>query len=458
MISILTATLSLGLGGLRAQDAAPPAATPPPQEAAKPATPPATEAAGVADFLDDSPEALGAVSNEAIKSAQAHVTRKNWVIGRNKDGRYIAVGSSPIAGKPTDYNFPAQRVNAHQKAMLDAKTRIAGFYESNIRTEVVQNYGTGSAIRRDREAREAAERNKSAGMLAKARLLLTAKLDRQLREEGVALDSPDAARRAGELLNHDSFSQLVEITARASVTGLVCSKIFEENGQMAVVAYYSESSRILARAIEGKGNLPKVEPRKDGTLKQWVASLPTTDLYPSIGVQLASDEEGNLVLLSYAQAPAQTESKNALRNARSLAESLANGYIRQFAGELVTLDNTVELLERAEEFDSGVINELSDSYQDTTIRAVAGKLAIAGIQDYRTSWQTKDKRSGKIIVGVVRGWSLPSAQAAREESRRIKLPPRHPAAGPQTPATQASGTDPVKNGAYQAQSIESEDF
>lgn len=413
--------------------------------------------AGVADaasFLDNSPEAIGAVTDAALESAQNWIAKKGWVMGANPDGRYVAIGAASVSANPSDFRFSQMRANAYTKAMLAAKVEVAKFIGTNIKSSVLHQYGQGSEIRREREAAASAAAEavarKSAGLLEKTEMLLSAKLDNELKKEGVALESPQAAARAEKLLNSDRFSQLVETSAKAAVAGLVCAKIFEENGRLAVVAYYSDNTRVLAGAIAGTGAAPVVPSNPD--LGEWIAALTPAQLYPTFGVQLKSDENGNMVLLSFGQAVSETNSPNAVRNAHTQAETMADGYIRQFAGEVASYDNVVENLEKTNEFDNGVIDATSETFQETVLKTVAPKLKISGVQTVK-NWQTKDTRSGKFIVGVVKKWTLADAQTAKNVGAKLSRPPEREGG-----AQAAQSPVPAKNTPYKIESMESADF
>lgn len=416
----------------------------------------AAGAADAADFLDNSPEAIGAVTNAALESAQDWIEKKGWVMGANPDGRYVAVGAAPVSANPSDFRFSQMRANAYTKAMLAAKVEVAKFIGTNIRTLVLHQYGQGSEIRREREAAAAAAAEvtarKNAGLLEKTRMLLSAKLDNELKKEGVAMESPQAAARAEKIVNNDQFSQLIETSAKAAVAGLVCAKIFEENGRLAVVAYYSDNTRVLAGAIAGTGAAPVVPPNPG--LGEWLAALTPVQLYPTFGVQLKSDENGSMVVLSFGQAVSETNSPNAVRNARTQAETMADGYIRQFAGEVASYDNVVENLEKTNEFDSGVIDATVETFQETVLKTVAPNLKISGIQTVK-NWQTKDTRSGKFIVGVVKKWTLADAQTAKDAEAKLSRPPSVETGAQATPA---SAPAPAKNTPYKIESMESADF
>jgi hypothetical protein len=94
---------------------------------------------------------------------------------------------------------------------------------------------------------------------------------------------------------------------------------------------------------------------------------------------------------------------------------------------------------------------MSDSFQETAIKEVGDKLDISGLQDART-WETKDKRSGNIICGVVKKWSFASARAARNMAAG-----RSPARAESTPSG-ASGAGGERNNKYKIESQESLDF
>lgn len=419
-----------------------------PQEISAPAV--AQQNDDVASFLDSSPESLGAVTNQALESAQNWVAQKGWNMGGgNPGGRYVAVGSAPIPVAPSDQRFAQMRVNAFTKAMLDAKANLAKNLAIEIKTDVSHLYGQGSDLRKQREEAAAAAARKNAGMFSKIKMLVMAKLDAMLEKEGVLPDSKKAAEMARKELNSDTFSQLVETSAKAAVSGVVCAKIFEENGRLAVVATYSDNTRLLADAFMGYGALQRGA--HPGNLREWLKALTPAQLYPSFGVQIRSDEKGNMVVLSFGQAVAQTDSSQSQRNATTRAETLADSYIRQFAGEVVSYATIVENLEQTKEFPGEMYDATVEDFQQTALRSASDRLKISGIQTARL-WQTKDTRSGKIINGVVRIWSIESSNEAQRVGAELARPPGQ--RGPSTSSSPAQGTGK----SYKTESIEGEDF
>ena len=87
-----------------------------------------------------------AVGNEAAveqKSVQdvvqEYLDAKGWTEGQNakKDGSriYVSTGYGTILAPLEDISYSDSRVNAYNKAMLDAKTKMARYLEIWIRTE-----------------------------------------------------------------------------------------------------------------------------------------------------------------------------------------------------------------------------------------------------------------------------------------------------------------------------------
>jgi hypothetical protein len=373
------------------------------------------------DFLDSS-DAPAAFSSQAVSDAETFINQKGWERGRPlPDGRFVAVGTADILGDPSSPNFQLRRRNAFTQAMLDAKRQIAQYYAQSVARSVSFSYGEGDS--RAREAFEVSSpggSNEHLSLIEKAKMLIGAELDAALRSRGVEPNTRQAEAVAEELLDPLNRSQLrdrIERMAEATVGALVVSKIFEDTGTMAVVATYSPATKQLASAMMGQGAAPRVRPRAESqSVGQWLTELSIADLYPTYGVQLTSDEEGNLILLSYGQAMARTESQMSMRNALMAAESDADGYIRSFVGEAVAFSGNQENLELAEEFDDGRLESLVERIQENSINTIASGLSIPGIGTART-WHTRDTRSGAYIVGVVRRWDFASAVTAIQEGR-----------------------------------------
>jgi len=426
--------------------------------------------AGSLSFLAEL-DAQAETTSNAEDSANKYLAEKGWCEGLNeKDGRYVAIGSSGIKGSPSDKNFQDYRVNAYTKAMLDAKSNITKFFAQEISTRAALSITEPmSAAALEKEAEEKAQVPPT--ILQKVKTLIHKKLDKELAKEGVSYDSPKAKKAIEDLNHHESFANIVLSLSKTQVGGLVTSKIFEQDGKIVVVAYYSDKTKILAGAMNGTGAIPKVKARKGDPVGVWVKKLKKSQLYPSMGIQLTSDKDGNIVILSYGQARARSSSHTSIKMGYSKAEKNADGYIRNFAGETVAYAGQMASLEDSKEFVDGTSVSNIESMTDEIIQTEAKALNFSGIQTIH-KWSIPDRRSGETICGVVRMWSLKtsdSANISREQMKdatinrgvHMKAKPTASGSASKSAGEQSSSNTSIINGdtsKYKAQSIESEDF
>ena len=417
---------------------------------------------GSLNFLEEVDSQAEMVPN-ARSSAEDFVVSKGWEIGFNADGRYVAVGSSSIAGSPSDKNFQTSRRIAFQKAMLEAKTEIVKQFSLEISSKLEYALTEPSEFEREEAKKAAAAIEPS--ILDKLRTLAHRKLDKELEKEGVTKEALPEEEVKG-LLNTEDFKKVTEQVARAQVGALVVSKIFEQDGEIAVVAYYSDKTKLLAGAINGTGACPKGKPRKNGSIAEWVRGLKVgTQLYPAMGVQLTTDEDGNIAILSYGQATAKSTSKTSAKAAFAKATANADADIRSFAGEAVAFAQIDKEMQSNKEFDNGTFESETDTSLNQRISAVADKLKITGITTLRT-WNFVDKRSGTGVYGVVRMWSMKTSARANDARESMadaaKNRGGNVAARKAAPANRDAEASAPKNDAetrkYKVESIESEDF
>ena len=77
---------------------------------------------------------------------------------------------------------------------------------------------------------------------------------------------------------------------------------------------------------------------------------------------MTSDEDGNIVILSYGQSKARSKSANSKNMAYEKAVLEADQYIRNFAGETVVYAGEKEMMENSKEYlDNAVEMALDDS-------------------------------------------------------------------------------------------------
>lgn len=421
------------------------------------------------DFLASEGEMPASFSNKASQDAQNYVVNiKKWTMGRNPNGRYVAIGTGDINGNPSSPSFQMKRRNAFVKAMVDAQRQIAQYYSQMVAREVSHSYGEGSPeVAVEMMSSGEMKTPEEISVLDKVEMLIHSELDAQLEERGIEPDSEDAEEVVQDILNQDEFSDTIKRMAKAEVGALVVSKIYEDSGNVAVVATYSANTKKLAGAMTGKGPAPKVRKRNPSkpSIGSWIQSMSIKDLYPSYGVQLTSDPNGNLVIISYGQSIARSASKMSQRNAFMAAETDADGFIRSFVGESVAFDNVKKELENTKEFGTGEIEIQLERIQDTSIKTFADSLKLPGVSTAR-SWSTQDKRSNTFIAGVVRRWDISSAESAMSDASDFEsVGASKGGQGVQSKSSSsaqgsASRTETFSgdSGSYGHQSMESEDF
>ena len=406
---------------------------------------------------ESSPE--DAVANEAAverKTVQdivsEYLSSKGMTEGENtkKDGSsyYVAVGYGVIQAPLDSRSYGDSRVNAYNKAMLDAKAKMAEYLELAIRTETEHDYAEGNF-----SGNEEAERDElSIG--SKIKRLVVAKLDDALRAEGLDPDAADRAARervAKKQLNGDLYKKAISAAARAEITGMQVMCSFEgvpagEKGQIGVVAVWSPKLQAMARSLSLGGKLPS------GVGKRPIKDQIPADkevLLSTFGVQQKIDENGNLVLIGFGQAGAVSDSPTSANAARNKAKMQAMAAIREFAGESVAVETAALNAESVEEFENA-----AESYEDVSayrqnVEAVAKSLKISGIATMK-NWECRHPLTGKTIYGAVCSWSPDSAARAQSMKRSMDA-----AAGPGSVRAPQPVANP--NGSFQGHGADADE-
>lgn len=363
---------------------------------------------------------------------------KGWSKGPNKkaDGSefQIAVGYGIIEAPINNRNYPSSRVNAFDKAMLEAKKVMAKNLGRVISSQIertVQEGGFASLVPKNVQPTDYT-------VLDKIQLLLHAKLDAALRAEGIDPDKAVKEAMAEALKNklrEDKFQKLVTDSAESYVSGMQAFQTFEgvrgSKREIGVVAIWSPLLQQMAEIMAfGEGNVPKGAPKKP--LREQIPSN-TDDLLKTFGVHQFFDEDGQLTLVSFGQAGAATDSPSSENSAYTKSEMNAAANIRQFAGENVTVISDMLSAETIEEYENAAENyENEDAFREK-VSAVAQKMQISGIATLKT-WEAVHPVSNRKVFGTVCIWSPKSSEAAKALRKRLSEPPR-----PQTGSGSASG-------------------
>ena len=375
---------------------------------------------------ESSPE--DAVANEAAVEPKSvhdmvdeYLDAKGFSEGENskKDGSsfYVAVGYGVIQAPLDNRGYTDSRVNAYNKAMLDAKAKMAEYLEIAIRTETEHDYSEGnwggSETAGDDEL----------SIDAKIKRLIMAKLDKELATEGLLPDETNAESReraAKKRLNSDFYKKVISSAAKAEITGMQVMCSFEgvpagNKGEIGVVAIWSPKLQAMAQSISRGGKLPA------GVGKKPIKEQIPTDkkvLLSTFGVQQKIDEDGRLVLVAFGQAGAVTDSPQSANAARNKAKMQAMAAIREFAGETVAVTSDAVNAENVEEYANAAEEYENVSAYQERISAVAEAMKISGIATIK-NWEAKHPLTGRMVYGAVCSWSPDSAARAQSMKRTM---------------------------------------
>lgn len=370
-----------------------------------------------------------------------YISSKGWVEGLNEKGGkrfFVAKGTGVVQAPRASQQYIGSRVNAYNKAMLEAKKAMVEYLGVDIATETAKEYAEGSAV----NPPPPTEGQEVAGKLKQ---FLYAKLNKTLAEEGIdPVKDPAVARAAlGKQLNSEKYKKLISTMAQAKVLGLQACCTFEGapssgKGEIGVIAIWSDKLQQMASSIVTGAPVPVIGGKKP--IAAQVSSDPRA-LMSTFGVQQKIDENGNLVLVGFGQAGAVSESKTSANAAKSKARQAAMAAIREFAGEQVAVATDTLNAETSEEFESGAEVYSNESAMKEKIAAVAAQMHIAGIAPLRNV-KCKHPLNGKTVFVSVVTWCPKQAGQARQLKASMARPPAsgsdvHPAV-PTAPAPAAS--------------------
>lgn len=370
-----------------------------------------------------------------------YISSKGWVEGLNTKGGkkfFVAKGTGVIQAPRASQQYIDSRVNAFNKAMLEAKKAMVEYLGVDIATETAKEYAEGSAV----NPPPPTEGQEVAGKLKQ---FLYAKLNKALASEGIdPVKDPAAAKKElGKQLNSEAYKKMISTMAQAKVIGLQACCTFEgtpasDKGEIGVVAIWSDKLQQMAVSIATGCPVPSVGAKKQ--IAEQVSSDPKV-LMSTFGVQQKIDENGDLVLVGFGQAGAISESKMSGNAAKSKARQNAMAAIREFAGEQVAVATDTLNAETSEEFESGAEVYTNESAMKEKVSAAAGRMNIAGIAPLRNV-HAKHPLNGKTVYVCAVTWSPKQAGQARQLKNDMAHPTapaaRAPAAGAATPAPAAN--------------------
>jgi len=352
---------------------------------------------------------VGQISSVNVdKLIRTFLKRHGLRRGSNRGGKlYVVTGTAAILAEPGSYGYINSRSIAYDKALYMAKRKLVQKMGQDIKTSLISSVTSTTA--QNSADYESTKTKEKPGLIDKSMRLVHAKLDNLLKKEGVNLDSEQGKVKARQLLDSSEFKKITTSTAEGQVYGIQIIATFESNGEIGVVAVLSEKSRAMAtdlyNALSGRATLRRQKPHKP--IEEYIPKEEAT-LLTSFGVKQVIDENGYVWLLSFGQAGLRGNFRGAKDIALDEAEIESEGRIRQFAGEVITINEKREKSEKAATFDDG--SELVGDFTtfQKTIKAKGESLKISGIEEV-DSMIVKHPGTGQPVAIYISKWSPMSA-------------------------------------------------
>jgi hypothetical protein len=374
-----------------------------------------------------------AVEGDAEDSAKSYLVQKEWRTGRNGDpatGFLVVLAKAPIVAGDAA-SFDQRRRQAAKEAMLQAKKSMTETLAAEVETSTRLKYVEG-APPMEEIAAAASVAPKQPGAIAKVKAILDYELDQQLKSRNIdpSLQTPEerakaesaAKEAAREIIGTSQFRDAVRIAAEHELSGLQAFRTFEStgsggSGQVAVICVYSQKSAELQKALLGLGPAPAGLPQQ--SIDAWVAAQGPNVLLYTHGVQVRTNEKGEVVLVGFGQSTPPGKSERLIDAASKKAKVQAMGELRRFMGELVaTAESDIEA-STYKDFADGTSEFKSQSRYEEEVSAEANKLLTPGALDAGT-WSKRHPQSDRETQGCVVVWSVSEALEANALRDRLK--------------------------------------
>lgn len=380
--------------------------------------------------LDTFNEKSRAKHQQAINKNPKIPPYQNFKVGKNIRGRsliFFGEGLADISASPQDPNYIDGIQNAVVLAGLRAKTSLAEFRSADIKTETidrameaissgvpVSDYGKRKDALDERE-----ENYNNMGIEQKFFEFINRKLDDWIGEkEAIAEDRAQLEKELENVLSQTSFGEVITTLAYSEIAGMKNAQIQIKKDKVCVLSVWTDRTKrwanelgelnykALANLRPGKSDYQQLIPNKKN--KSGLAALTA-----SYGLQVGSDTDGELYIISYAQASAIDRSASSINNARMIAETRARGQIAQFQNEAVDVFKNLENIELTTSYKDGTSNNYSERNFTARTKA-ASSLNISGVEQYDW-WATMHPFSQKPVVGAILVWQ-PSFALIIDES------------------------------------------
>ena len=377
---------------------------------------------------------IGEKAKDAKKQAREFLELRKLKEGFDqKNGIFVAIGSETFAVEGRKNGFDDARQWAFMLALLDAKQKLAESMGNHLQVEMAKMLKSGS-VGQIALPETAQDLVFPKSLMDKAILILQDEVNKELNKRGLGTadagqdvdatsklesvnkNAEEVRKKSLDLVIQKNFQEAAALFSRAEIAGAQVYRMFEsieigKKGSVAVILIYNTKSGELTRALLGKGKAPQEIPGE--SISAWAKALGETDLLYTQGAQMRTDENGEVVLVTFGQATPIREDQDLADVALDEAKDNANIAGRLFLGDMMTSQTDLQ-----GGFDLKKFGELAntDEYKSAKKRLQTIRIASADLEMKGGSvvheWSMKHPMSDVTTEGCVMVFSLSAAQAA----------------------------------------------
>ena len=380
------------------------------------------------DDLEDQLE--GSVETENItmdgQACYDYLDGKNFQEGDNeRKGKsfFIAVGIDSSGANMNQLAYVDSIQNAFTRAQMNAKTALAESLEKKIKSEIVNEFKQAFKEGKKptmiiQEKDNEADSYEDLSTYQKMKILMHQKLDEIISQDNkdkVGEKEREMEKEMEGILNQNIFRESIEATAKSNIRGMktlysnLSAKPGSNRTTVCNVAIWSENLTKYADAMS-TGNFSKLRNLKKGKpLKQYVPKDQET-LGVTFGAFMVRNEKGEMSVISYSQSGLKTSSSTSEKAAFIKAKLQAERAIMQLRSENVEVAEKIDSFEVTTEKTDGMTDVYSEENIERRQKASASG-SLRGVKVIKR-WKNKHPVTGRLVAGMVVGWSPSSADFA----------------------------------------------
>ena len=250
----------------------------------------------------------------------------------------------------------------------------------------------------------------------------------QQKKQQLLREAEAAAKAAEKLIRKKEFNDVIKAVAKERMKGIFTAFTTEAidpsgkgKSQFCVVLKYSPKSEALADMMASRDftNAPSIPPNVplSAQLPDPSTNEGLFQLVTMWGLNVYIDENGDVNLVSFAQAGVEADNEVAIDDARATAALRAQALIRLFINQTVAVTSATEASKTVKEFEKNVVKASISKRTSENMEQGAGFAPINGMNEL-FGWSAVHPISGLGIEGSVYYWNASVAAGALRSKAR----------------------------------------